>query len=106
LIFQTSQPVKTNGQDGAGLITISPVFHFQSWTSKASTGLLRLWDRSRPIREMPVSTHWVYALRMLIAILLGLTIQNQHNPPRVIAFVLMVYLVFWAVFAPMPNQKR
>ena len=55
---------------------------------------------------MPVSTHWVYALRLLIAILLGLTIQNQHNPHRVIAFVLMTYLVFWAVFAQMPNQKR
>lgn len=106
MIFQTLKPFKTNRQDGTGLITISPVFHFQSWTQKVSTGLRRLWDRSRPIREMPVSTHWVYALRLLIAILLSLTIQNQHNPPRVIAFGLMVYLVFWAVFAPMPNQKR
>ena len=82
------------------------MLHFQNLGQLVSIGLRRLSDLSRPIREMKISKQWVYAIRLLIALLLGITIQDQHNPPRVIAFGLMVYLVFWAVFAPMPNKKR
>lgn len=68
-------------------------------------GLRRLWDRLHALRRYRVARHWVIAVRLLIALLVGLTVQTQQWPPDVL-LLSMIALVLWAVVAPHPDQWK
>ena len=68
-------------------------------------GLQRLWDRLATLRRYRVARHWVIAVRLLIALLVGLTVQTQQWPPDVL-LLSMIALVLWAVVAPHPDQWK
>ena len=72
---------------------------------RSLTGLQRLWAHLHALRRYRVARHWVIVLRLLIALLVGLTVQNQQWSPDVLTFS-MIALVLWAVVAPHPDQWK
>ena len=72
---------------------------------RSLTGIQRLWARLDSLRRYRVARHWVIVVRLLIALLVGLTVQNQQWSPDVL-LLSMIALVLWAVVAPHPDQWR